>query len=214
MWPIILIMVTILGGIYLGIMTPTEAAACGAGLALILTIAYRKMTWSVLQKSLLDTVKTSTMVMIIIVAANMVAGTLGMLRMPDHMAAWVTSSGVSPLMVLMLVFLMYIFLGCFFDGISMMVLTLPIISPILFALGYDSIWFGIALVILIEMAALTPPVGLNLYTIHGLRPDRPIGEVISGSMPFFVLMIVALAIITAFPIIVTWLPSTMMRMGG
>lgn len=210
-WPIVVIMLTILGGMYTGIMTPTEAAACGASIALIFTLVYRRLTWSILQKCLLDTVKTSTMVMFIIVAANMVAGTLGMLQVPRYMAAWVTSLGISPLAVLVLIFLMYIFLGMFFDGISMMVLTLPIIFPILIELGYDPIWFGIALVILIEMAALTPPVGLNIYTIHGLRPDRPIGEVISGSMPFFFLMIVALAILTAFPTIATWLPSTMMQ---
>jgi TRAP-type C4-dicarboxylate transport system permease large subunit len=86
--------------------------------------------------------------------------------------------------------------------------------PIILVLGYDPIWFGVALVILIEMAALTPPVGLNIYTIHGLRPDRPIGEVIAGSMPFFLIQIVGLAIITTFPIIATWLPSTMLQMGN
>ena len=91
----------------------------------------------------------------------------------------------------------------------MMVLTLPVIFPIIVALGYDPIWFGIVMVILVEMAMLTPPVGLNVYTIHGLRPHRPIGEVVWGSMPFFAVMIVALAILTAFPIIATWLPSTM-----
>ena len=214
MWPIIVIMVMILGGIYTGIMTPTEAAACGASVALLFTLAYRKMTWPILHNCLLSTMKTSTMVMFIIICANMVAGTLAMLRVPDALAMWVTSMDIPSLVVLMVIFLMYIFLGCFFDGISMMVMTLPIVFPIVIALGHDPIWFGIALVILIEMAALTPPVGLNLYTIHGLRPDHPISEVIVGSMPFFLLMIVALIILTAFPIIATWLPSTMMAMGG
>jgi len=138
----------------------------------------------------------------------MVAGTLSLLRVADDMAFWVTSLNISPLAVMASIFIMYIFLGCFFDGISMMVLTIPIVYPVIVSLGFDPIWFGIALVVLIEMAAITPPVGLNLYTIHGLRPDHPITEVIFGSMPFFLLMIAALAILTAFPQIATWLPST------
>lgn len=210
MWPIFVIVVIIIGGIYLGVTTPTEAAALSASVALIFSLAYRKMTWSNFQKCLLSTVKTSVMVLFIVIGASIVAGTLGILRVPDSIATWVTSLELAPLLVLSFIFLMYIFLGCFFEGLSMMVLTMSVVHPIILSLGFDSIWFGIALVVLIEMAALTPPVGLNLYVIHGLRPDRPMTEVIIGSMPFFLLMIVALAIITAFPTIATWLPSTMM----
>jgi len=208
MWPILVIMVIILGGIYSGVMTPTESASCASSAALIFTLAYRKMTWSILRQCLLSTVETTSMVLFIIVGANMVAGTLSLLRVADDMAFWVTSLNISPLAVMASIFIMYIFLGCFFDGISMMVLTIPIVYPVIVSLGFDPIWFGIALVVLIEMAAITPPVGLNLYTIHGLRPDHPITEVIFGSMPFFLLMIAALAILTAFPQIATWLPST------
>ena len=214
MWPIIVIMVMILGGIYLGVMTPTEAAACGASLALIFTITYRRMTRSVLMKSLLGAIRTSTMLLFIIMGANIIAGTLGVLGIPLKMATWVTALGFPPLGILLLIYLMYLFLGCFFEGISMMVLTLSIVFPIIVVLGYDPIWFGIALVVLMEIAALTPPVGLNLYTIHGLRPDRPLIEVIAGSLPFFLLMLAGLAIITAFPIIATFLPSTMMKVAG
>ena len=212
MWPMIVIMVMVLGGIYLGIMTPTEAAAIGASVALVFTLVYRRMNWSVLRRSLFGAVRTSTMLLFIVMGANIIAGTLGVLGVPSKLATWVTSLGLPPLGILLLIYLMYLFLGCFFEGLSMMVLTLPIIMPIILALGYDPIWFGVALVILIEMAALTPPVGLNLYTIHGLRPDRPLTEVISGSMPFFLLQIIGLAIITAFPTIATWLPSTMMEL--
>lgn len=211
MWPIIVIIVIILGGIYTGVFTPTEAAAVAASAALIFTLVYRRMTWAILRKCLLDAVKTSSMVIFIIIGANIVAGTLGLLRVPASMATWVISLELPPLTILVFIFLMYIFLGCFFDGLSMMVLTLPVVFPIIVELGFDPIWFGIALVVLIEMAALTPPVGLNLYTIHGLRPDRPMGEVIQGSLPFFLLMCIALAILTAFPTIATWLPSTIVR---
>jgi tripartite ATP-independent transporter DctM subunit len=211
MWPIILIIITILGGIYMGVFTPTEAAAVAASEALLFSIIFRKMSWQMLKMSLLGSVKTTTMVMFIVIGANMVAGTLGLLRVTVDMANWVGTLGFPPIVILIFIYLMYIFLGCFFDGLSMMVLSLPVVIPILLAQGYDLIWFGIALVVLIEMAALTPPVGLNLYTIHGLRPDRPISEVIIGSMPFFLLQIVGLAIITVFPTIALWLPSTMVR---
>ena len=211
MWPIILIIVTILGGIYLGVFTPTEAAAVAASEALLFSIIFRTMSRQMLKTCLLSSVKTTTMVLLIVIGANMVAGTLGLLRVTADMAAWVGSLGVPPIVVLIFIYIMYIFLGCFFEGLSMMVMTLPVVIPILISQGYDLIWFGIALVVLIEMAALTPPVGLNLYTIHGLRPDRPISEVIIGSMPFFLLQIVGLSIITVFPMIATWLPSTMLR---
>ena len=193
----------------MGIMTPTEAAAVGASIALIFGLVYRNLTWAKLQKSLLATVKTTSMLLFIMVGGAIVGGTLGLLRVPSLMAAWVISLDISPLIVLMFIYLMYMILGCFIDTASMIVLTLPVIFPIIVALGYDPIWFGIVMVILVEMAMLTPPVGLNVYTIHGLRPHRPIGEVVWGSMPFFAVMVVALAILTAFPIIATWLPSTM-----
>lgn len=211
MWPVVLIIGTILGGIYMGVFTPTEAAAVAASEALLFSIIFRKMSWQMLKTCLLGSVKTTTMVIFIVIGANIVAGTLGLLRTTADMAAWVGSLGFSPFVILIFIYIMYIFLGCFFEGLSMMVMSLPVVIPILISQGYDLIWFGIALVVLIEMAAITPPVGLNLYTIHGLRPDRPITEVIVGSMPFFLMQIVGLAIITAFPMIATWLPSTMLR---
>ncbi len=209
MWTIAIIIVVILGGIYLGVMTPTEAAAAGVTLALLFSIGYRKMTWQTLQRCMLNTVKLSTMVLFIVITASMIGGTLGLLQVPRDMVNWVLSAHLPPLVILMLIYFMYICLGCFFEGISMMVLTMAVIFPIIVSLGYDPIWFGIVLVVLIEMAQITPPVGLNLYTIHALCPDRPMGEVIRGSMPFFLIMLLALIILTAFPIIATWLPATM-----
>ena len=100
-------------------------------------------------------------------------------------------------------------LGCFMDSLAMMVLTLPIIFPIIVNLGFDSIWFGVVLVILVEMGLITPPVGINVYVIHGLRPDRPMSEVFIGIIPFFLMMVVGLALVTVFPQIATWLPSAM-----
>jgi C4-dicarboxylate transporter DctM subunit len=209
-WPVASIILLTIGGIYTGILTPTEAAACGAAMGLVLTIVYKKLTAPLLTQCLLNTVKTTTMIMFIIVAANMVAGTLGLLRIPIYLSEWVISLGLPRTGIIVVLFLMYIFLGCFLDGISMMVLTLPVVFPIIVALGFHPLWFGIVLVVLIEMAAITPPVGLNIYTIHGLYPERSLATVIAGSMPYFISMLALLIIMTVFPSIVTWLPLTIM----
>jgi len=149
------------------------------------------------------------MLLFIMIGASLISGTLGLLRIPDLMAEWVVALDVAPIVVLIFIYLMYGILGCFIDAVSMIVMTLPVVFPIIISLGYDPIWFGVIVVVLIEMAMITPPIGLNLYTIHGIHPDRPLSDVIKGSMPFFFIMILAIVILTAFPVIVTWLPSTM-----
>lgn len=209
MWPVAIIMFMVLGGIYLGIVTPTEAAALGSFTALVFALAYRKLNWQIMKGILRDTAKSTAYIMFLVVGAQLLTGTLSMLRVPDNAVLWVASLAVSPMLVLMFIYLLYLFLGCFMDGISMMVVTLPVIVPILRSLGFDLIWFGVALVILVEMAMLTPPVGLNVYVIHGLRPDRPMSEVFRGIIPFFLMMLLGLIIVTAFPPIATWLPGTM-----
>jgi len=209
MWPIGIIMFVVLGGIYLGVTTPTEAAAVGAVMALVFTLAYRELNWQVLKESLRGTIKITSMIMFLIVGARLLSATLSMLRVPDNTIVWVASLNVSPLVIMLFIYLFYTILGCLMDGISIIVVTLPIIFPIIVALGFDPIWFGVAVVILLEMGMITPPVGLNVYVIHGLRPDRPMSEVFIGIIPFFLMMVVCLAIITAVPEIATWLPATM-----
>jgi tripartite ATP-independent transporter DctM subunit len=209
MWPILLIMSVVLVGIYAGIVTPAESAAVGACIALLLAAAFRRLSWPVLWSSLLDTVRSTSMLLFIMIGASIVSGTLGLLRIPDQLTSWVVGLDLPPLLILLAIYLLYLFLGCFIDTVSMVVLTIPVVYPIVLRLGYDPIWFGVALVMLVEMAMITPPVGLNLFTIHGIRPERPLSEVVRGSMPFLIMMFVGLAIITAFPAIATWLPSTM-----
>jgi len=209
MWPVAIIMFVVLGGIYLGVTTPTEAAALGAVISLVFALVYRKLNWQIMRGILRDTVKSTSYIMFLVVGAQLLTGTLSILRVPDNAVLWVTSLAVSPLVVLIFIYILYLFLGCFMDGISMMVVTLPVIVPILNSLEFNLIWFGVALVILVEMAMLTPPVGLNVYVIHGLRPDRPMSEVFRGIVPFFLCMLLGLIIVTAFPDIATWLPGTM-----
>jgi len=214
MWPIVVTIVIVLGGIYLGVMTPTEAAGVGAFTALIFTLAYRQLSWSVLKMCLRETVKTTAMLGLLVIGAQMVTSILTYLWVTDKAVAWAASLAVSPIAILMFIYLLYLIFGCFMDGVSLEVITLPIVFPIISALGFDPIWFGIVLVILIEMGMLTPPVGLNVYVIHGLRPDRPLTEVFLGIVPFFFMMVLGLTIITAFPILATWLPGKMMAIGG
>ncbi len=211
MWPIVVTIMIVLGGIYLGVMTPTEAAGVGAFTALVFTLAYRQLNWSVLKMCLRETVKTTAMIVLLVIGAQMVTSILTVLWVTDNAVAWAASLAVSPIAILMFIYLLYLIFGCFMDGVSLEVITLPIVFPIISALGFDPIWFGIALVILIEMGMLTPPVGLNVYVIHGLRPDRPLTEVFLGIIPFFFMLVIGLAIITTFPIIATWLPTRMMK---
>lgn len=209
MWPIFLILTVIMVGIYAGIVTPAESAAVGASIALVLALAFKKLTWEILWSSLLDTVRSTSMLLFIMIGASIVSGTLGLMRIPEQLTAWVVSFDMPRVMILLAIYALYLFLGCFIDAVSMVVLTMPVVFPIIMKLGYDPIWFGVVLVVLIEMAMITPPVGLNLFTIHGIRPEQPLSDVIRGSMPFLVMMFVALAILTVFPEVATWLPSTM-----
>jgi C4-dicarboxylate transporter DctM subunit len=209
--PMLLLILLVLGSIWLGYATPTEAAAVGAAAAMALALASRRLSWRVFAGSVTSTIRTTCMVLFIIVGAQILTYALVKTGASRALTAWVVSLGLSKWILFAIVTLLYIFLGCIIDGVSMMVLTLPILYPIIVAAGFDPIWFGIALVILIELGNVTPPVGLNMFVIHGLSGGRPIGEVIWGSLPFGVLMLGVLALIGIFPELVSWLPSTLVR---
>ena len=209
--PMLLLILLVLGSIWLGYATPTEAAAVGAAAAMVLALASRRLSWRVLTESVTSTIRTTCMVLFIIVGAQILTYALVKTGASRALTAWVVGLGLSKWILFAIVTVLYIFLGCIIDGVSMMVLTLPILYPIIIAAGFDPIWFGIALVILIELGNVTPPVGLNMFVIHGLSGGRPIGEVIWGSLPFGILMLVVLALIGNFPGLVSWLPSTLVR---
>ena len=209
--PMLLLILLVLVSIWLGYATPTEAAAVGAAAATALAVASRRLSRRVFVESVTSTVQTTCMVLFIILGAQVLTYALVKTGASRALTAWVVDLGLSRWVLFAIVTLLYIFLGCIIDGVSMMVLTLPILYPIIIAAGFDPIWFGIALVILIELGNVTPPVGLNMFVIHGLSGGRPIGEVIWGSLPFGVLMLVVLALISVFPGLVGWLPSTLVR---
>lgn len=209
--PMFLLILLVLGSIWLGYATPTEAAAVGASAATVLALASRRLSWRVFAESVTSTIRTTCMVLFIIVGAQILTYALVKTGASRGLTASVVGLGLSKWILFVFVTVLYIFLGCIIDGVSMMVLTLPILYPIMVAAGFDPIWFGIALVILIELGNVTPPVGLNMFVIHGLSGGRPIGEVIWGSLPFGILMLVVLALIGIFPGLVSWLPSTLVR---
>ena len=207
--PTVLLILVILGGIYAGITTPSEAGAVGAIAALLLALAYRKLNWQVLRESLLSALQTTCMIMLIIMGALTLSFAVGNAGIPRAMIEWVSSFQVPNTVILFFVYLLYIALGCFFEGLSLLLMTIPITFPLVMELGYDPVWFGVMIVIILEMAMLTPPVGLNLYVLHGLSGGRPMSEIIIGTLPFFGIECIGLALFTVFPQIVLFLPSQM-----
>jgi tripartite ATP-independent transporter DctM subunit len=205
-WPAFILSAIILGGIFGGLVTPTEAAALGASAALIMALGFRRLNWQMIRESLASSLRTTCMVMFIVMAANMFAAFLAVTRVPTSFALLVVQSGLSNIAILIAIYLLYLFLGCFIDGLSTQVMTVPTILPVIVALGFDPIWFGVILVMLVEVGALTPPMGINLFVIQGLS-KRSLADVIIGSVPFFFIIILGIVLLTMFPSLVLWLPT-------
>lgn len=211
LWPLFVLAVLVLGGIFGGLVTPTEAAAVGSTASIIIAIILRKFSWQMLKKALTSGVETTCMVLFIVVGSSILASIFARSGIPGIVAAWVVSSGLSRMVVLLLVFVLYVFLGCFIDPLSIIILTASTVVPIIVGFGFDVIWFGVLYVICAETGMITPPMGVNLFVIQGISRDDLL-KVVVGSFPFFLLMIVGMAILTFFPKIVLFLPS-IIRMG-
>jgi C4-dicarboxylate transporter, DctM subunit len=207
--PIFALMFLVLGGIYLGLMTPTEAAAIGAAGALVISLIGGNLNIDVIRKSLSETVKITGMVMFILIGTQLLSYAMLAAGIPRAIVNIVAASQASPLVIFILVVVMYLILGCLMDALAMILLTLPVVYPVMTAVGYDSVWFGVVLVILVEIAQITPPVGINLFVIQGLS-KRPLNEVIIGAFPYVFLMLLMLVILTYYPGLALWLPSKMM----
>lgn len=205
--PPLFVFALVMGSIYTGWATPTEAAGVGAVAAMILVTCYGKMSWKLIKDSMLTTVGTTAMTLLILVAAFYLNFVLGVLGVPAQVSAFVAGFDAPPWLMMLLLVVLYLILGCFLDSLAMMIATIPIVWPVVQHLGFDSIWFGIFLVLMCELALITPPVGMNLYVVQSIRGRGSIGTVIVGVMPFLgcILLIVALAM--AFPALVNWLPS-------
>ena len=209
-WYMIPLVFIIWGSIYLGWATPTEAAAVGAFFALIVAAIHRKLNLQVLKEAGMSVASTTAFIMWVFIGACILSQALGLGKIPAGLCELIGSLGLSRYIVWLIIIIFYILLGMFMDTLAMLVLTIPITYPLMvLGLGFDPIWFGIALVILLEMGQITPPVGLNLYVIHGLTKEKRLGDVIWGLVPFFVCQVIMLGMLTAMPQLALWLPSTM-----
>jgi len=205
--PILVLFALIVGSIYRGWATPTEAAAVGVVGALLIALAFGGVNWTMMRESLLGTIKVTSMIMLIIIGASFLNFTLSSAGLGRELTTFLEGLGLSPLGFIMVVVLIYIVLGFFIETLSLMVVTIPIIVPMVLAQGYDVIWFGILMIVLIEMALITPPVGLNLYVVQGARKSGNLNEVMLGALPYCLTMLAMAFALIAFPEIALWLPA-------
>ena len=208
--PPLVIFIAVIGSIYAGLATATESAALGVVVALFFAWQAGRLSWSMLETCFLQTARTTGMIMLIMAAAFVLNLLISLSGVAETMTKSVTSLGLSATAMLLVLIVFYILLGMFMDVLSMLVATVPIVYPIVKALGVDPIWFGIFIILMCELALITPPVGMNLFVVQGVRPDRGgIGEVIRGAFPYVVIMMLFTLLLMAFPAIVTYLPGKM-----
>jgi tripartite ATP-independent transporter DctM subunit len=208
-WGILFLFVLVMGGIYGGIFTSTEAAGIGAGGAFLLALFRGKLTWKVLFEVLIESARSTAMLFFILIGALVISNLVNVAGLPTEMTAWVKSLDVPAVAVLFVIIGLYLVLGSFLESVSMVLLTVPIFFPIVMALGYDPVWFGIIVVVITEIGLIHPPLGLNVYVLTSLLPDISAGKIFRGLVPFLIADFIRLLILIALPIIVLFLPSLM-----
>lgn len=207
--PVLFIFVIVIGSIYAGYATPTESAALGVIAALILAASHGKLSLKFFQEVIEGTMRTTAMIMIIIIAAYFLNFILASIGLTDRLTSLLDNLGLSPLGMMGVIICIYIVLGFFIETLSLMVITIPIVAPVVVNLGFDPVWFGVLLILLIEMALITPPVGLNLYVVQGVRQRGTITEVMLGSVPFVVMILFMIILMMIFPDLPLVLSSTL-----
>jgi C4-dicarboxylate transporter DctM subunit len=206
--PVMLLILGVLGSIYAGIATATEAAAIGVVGALLISGAQGTLTWTTFRDSLLGGTRLYCMIALILAGAAFLTLAMGYIGLPRHLAEWIGSLGLTKFQLILALMAFYMLLGCFLDGISMVVLTMGVVLPTVQAAGIDLLWFGIFIVLVVEMAQITPPVGFNLFVMQGMT-RRDIGWISLVTLPFFLLMVAAVGLVYLFPEIATYLPAQM-----
>lgn len=210
-WPVIAIFLVVVGGIYGGIFTPTEAAAVGAASTFLVALVSGQMSWLRLREAILSTAGSTAMIFLIILGAGIYNNFLSLTQLPQIASMWVGEQGFSPWLVLTIVLIMYLLFGCVMDSLSMVLLTVPIIFPIVSVLDFGmspddfGLWFGILVLIVVEVGLITPPVGMNLFIINSMAKDTPISETYKGALPFVVTDILRVVLLAGFPAITLWL---------
>lgn len=208
-WGALILFILIIGGLYRGIFTPTEAGGIGAFGAFLIMVSRRKLTPQNLIGALMETGKVTAMCFIILLGANVFGYFMAVTRIPYELAMFSAELPLPPHLILVFILIVYLILGAVMDAIAMIVLTVPIFYPVILKLGFDPIWFGVVMVIVMEMALITPPIGMNVFAIAGVAKDVPLFTIFRGILPFLVAMIVCVALIVAFPQIAMFLPGTM-----
>ena len=208
--PVILLIFAVIGSIYTGIATATEAASLGVVGALILSYFQKSLTVDTFKSSLLGATKTSCMIAFILAGSTFLSLAMGFTGLPRNLAVWIQNMDLSPYVLIFVLMIFYIILGMFLDGISAVVLTMAIIEPMIRQAGFDMIWFGIFLVIVVEMAQITPPVGFNLFVLQGMA-NKDMGYIAKSAFPLFLLMVLAVVLVVIFPEIALWMPQQMIQ---
>jgi C4-dicarboxylate transporter, DctM subunit len=208
-WGVILLVIVVLGGIYGGLFTATEGAGFGAAGAFLFALARRRLTWAILVQVLVESARTTAMLFTLLIAATIFANFVNFTSMPNDLKEWITHLGLSPVMIISAMMLIYIVLGTVMEELTMVLLTIPLFFPIVTALGFDPVWFGVLIVMIVQIGLISPPVGMNLFVINTLLPKVGLGNIFKGCWPFVVVMIFVLGLLIAFPQISLWLPSLM-----
>ncbi|HWM45225.1 MAG TPA: TRAP transporter large permease [Burkholderiales bacterium] len=209
MWKLALLFFFAVVGIYLGWFSPTEGAALSAFAAMVIGFATRTLTWRGLSDALLDTVYSTAMLFFIIAGAFIFSRFIVLTRLPNELAAWVNAMGFTPLMIVLAVVALYIVLGTALEEVSTILITVPVILPLMASLGYDGIWFGVFVTVMATIGLITPPVGLTVFVIQAQNPDIPTGTIYAGTLPFLVADFVLVGLLVAFPALALWLPAAL-----
>ena len=210
-WGTAVLFLLVIGGLYVGLFSPTEAASVGACGAFVLGLINRKTPRQLLRTSLIDTVKTTAMIFTVLIGAILFNNLLILASVPTMVSDWISGLPLGPTAVLLVIVAMYFVLGCLLDSLAMILLTIPIVFPIVKALGYDPVWFGIVIVMVVELGLITPPIGMNVFVIKGMAPDVPLETIFRGVTPFIVAQVILIFLLIAFPQIALWLPETVSR---
>jgi C4-dicarboxylate transporter, DctM subunit len=208
-WGVILLVIVVLGGIYGGIFTATEGAGFGAAGAFLFALARRRLTWAILYQVLVESARTTAMLFTLLIAATIFANFVNFTTMPGDLKEWITHLGLSPIMIITAMMFIYIVLGTVMEELTMVLLTIPLFFPIVTALGFDPVWFGVLIVMIVQIGLISPPVGMNLFVLNALLPGVGLGAIFRGCWPFVVVMIGVLGLLIAFPQLSLWLPSLM-----
>ena len=204
---VVIIFLAVIGGLFLGYFTPTEAGAVGAAATLVVALVRRQLSWKGFLNSLRDSIRISAMIMFLVAAATVFGRFLAITNIPMTMAIWAAELPIPPVAVLVVILLIYLLLGCFIDALALILLTIPIFYPVAVQLGFDPIWFGVIIVLVVGMGVITPPVGANVYVVAGIVQDTPVTTIFRGSWPYLLSIFACIFILTLFPQIALFLPG-------